>query len=168
MKKPLTASAATLTVALVIPAGVNARPAQPDRRCPQLFTVRMGKRAARRIYRPGHHPTLRNLRLLGYLERCQRNPLAQPFLRSFDHWRARQQQQATTSTAGGGLADVPGVPASFAACVAFRESTDGKLSPNIYGLQSYFPGESLAQQKRVMASMYASRGTQPWAPYDGC
>lgn len=142
--------------------------------CDKLFTVRQGERAARRIYHGERNVTLRNLRLLGYIERCQRNPAAQGFIRSYDHRQsalhqnrkaaARQLVAFSSST----LSDVPGVPSGFAACVAFKESTDGKLSPNIYGLLSYYSGESLAQQKMVMAQMYAVSGVQPWRPYDHC
>jgi len=66
------------------------------------------------------------------------------------------------------LADVPGVPYSFAACVAFRESTDGQLSSNIYGIVGPGGQGTLAQQKEAFSQMYAARGTEPWAPWDGC
>lgn len=78
---------------------------------------------------------------------------------------------ATAYTGGGSsasLSDVPGVPASFAACVAMRESTDGAGSSNIYGILGSGGQGSLAEQKQAFSRMYASRGTQPWAPYDGC
>lgn len=65
--------------------------------CPRLFSVRMGERAARAIYRPRHRVTLRNLRLLGYVERCQRNPAAQGFVRWFDHSRSRLWKAARAS-----------------------------------------------------------------------
>lgn len=70
------------------------------------------------------------------------------------------------------LSVVPGVPQSFAACVAFRESTDGAGSTNIYGIIPAsgvdVEGASLAQQKQAFAQLYAEYGTQPWAPNDGC
>jgi hypothetical protein len=66
------------------------------------------------------------------------------------------------------LADVPGVPASFAACVALRESTDGAGSSNIYGILGPGGQGTLAQQKEAFSQMYAARGAEPWAPYDGC
>jgi hypothetical protein len=68
----------------------------------------------------------------------------------------------------GGYADVPGVPASFAACVAMRESSDGAGSSNIYGILGGGGSGSLTSQKAAFSQMYAARGTQPWAPYDGC
>jgi len=65
-------------------------------------------------------------------------------------------------------ADVPGVPSSFAACVAYRESTNGTASSNVYGIIADPRGNgSLAEQKQAFAELYATRGTQPWAPYDG-
>lgn len=73
-----------------------------------------------------------------------------------------------TSSSGGGYSDVPGVPSSFAACVALRESTNGAGSSNIYGIQGPGGQGSLAEQKQAFAQMYASRGSQPWSPYDGC
>jgi LysM domain len=79
---------------------------------------------------------------------------------------------ASSTGSGSSLSDVPGVPSSFAACVAFRESTDGELSGNVYGImpQSGYDGygASLAQQKQDFAALYAADGTAPWAPSDGC
>lgn len=72
---------------------------------------------------------------------------------------------------GGGYGSVPGVPGSFAACVALRESTNGAGSSNIYGIlpsNGYYPGMSVAQQKQLFSSMYSHQGAAPWAPYDGC
>jgi len=91
---------------------------------------------------------------------------------------ARASTPAPTSSApasapapvnyGGGLSNVPGVPASFASCVAFRESTDGQLSSNIYGIEGAGGTGSITEQKQAFAAMYAARGTEPWAQYDGC
>ncbi len=88
--------------------------------------------------------------------------------------------QSSTVTAGGGsgsggLGDVPGVPQSFAACVANRESTnlsDPAANGNAYGIvpaSGYnVNGTSLAHQKQVFAELYAKYGTSPWSPHDGC
>ena len=72
------------------------------------------------------------------------------------------------------LSDIPGVPASFAACVAYRESTDLQnpaANGNAYGIipaSGYnVEGASLAQQKQVFAELYAQDGGAPWAA-DGC
>jgi hypothetical protein len=79
---------------------------------------------------------------------------------------------APTATSSGGYGSVPGVPASFAACVARRESSDGAGSSNIYGIipaSGYsVAGMSVAQQKAVFSQMYAKYGTSAWGPYDGC
>lgn len=75
----------------------------------------------------------------------------------------------------GGPSDVPGVPQAFAACVAFRESTNGTnpaANGNMYGIipaSGYnVAGMSLGQQKIIFAKLYAQYGTQPWSPSDGC
>ena len=72
------------------------------------------------------------------------------------------------------LSDIPGVPASFAACVAYRESTDLQnpaADGNAYGIipaSGYnVYGTSLAHQKQVFAELYKQYGTSPWAA-DGC
>lgn len=85
-----------------------------------------------------------------------------------------------TSTAGsstyssGSLSDVPGVPSSLAACVAYRESTnlqDPAANGNAYGIipaSGYnVDGTSLAHQKQVFAELYRQYGGTPWAA-DGC
>jgi hypothetical protein len=82
------------------------------------------------------------------------------------------QSSSTPSGGGGGLSSIPGVPASFAACVAWRESGNGSASSNVYGIipASGYNGYalSLAGQKQAFAALYAKYGTAPWAPYDGC
>lgn len=90
----------------------------------------------------------------------------------------RQPSQAPSNsygvagTGGGSLSDVPGVPSSFAACVALRESGDGSGSSNIYGIipgSGYsVAGDSLAQQKAVFAQIYQRYGVTAWQPWDGC
>ena len=72
------------------------------------------------------------------------------------------------------LSDVPGVPGSFAACVAYRESTDLRnpaAGGNAYGIMSASGydvyGTSLAYQKRVFGELYRHYGGTPWAA-DGC
>jgi LysM repeat protein len=85
----------------------------------------------------------------------------------------------TSSTGSSGyssssLSDIPGVPSSLAACVAYRESTDLQnpaANGNAYGIipaSGYnVEGASLAQQKQVFAELYAQDGGAPWAA-DGC
>jgi hypothetical protein len=69
-------------------------------------------------------------------------------------------------------------PPSFQSCVAFRESTDGELSPDIYGfLPSTWAALGLAgspytaspgEQSAAFQQAYELWGASPWAPYDGC
>ncbi len=67
------------------------------------------------------------------------------------------------------LADVPGVPAVFAACVAFTASGDGTASHNIYGITPSsginVTGYSPAQQKAAFAVLYKRYGPRPWKSY---
>jgi LysM repeat protein len=90
---------------------------------------------------------------------------------------------AGTQTSSGGsssgysssdLSNVPGVPQSLAACVAYRESTDLQnpaANGNAYGIipaSGYnVTGTSLAHQKQVFAELYQQYGGSPWAS-DGC
>jgi LysM repeat protein len=74
----------------------------------------------------------------------------------------------------GGLSDIPGVPQSFAACVAYRESTND-TNPAAHGdAYGIIPasgynvgGDSLAQQKQVFKEIYDTTGPSAWAA-DGC
>jgi hypothetical protein len=71
-----------------------------------------------------------------------------------------------------------GAPGSFQACVAWRESSDGTASSDVYGILQFvwsdlgFAGSpydaSLATQDAAFWKLYDEDGTQPWAPYDGC
>ena len=79
-----------------------------------------------------------------------------------------------TGYSSSSLSDIPGVPQSFAACVASRESTnlqDPAANGNAYGIipaSGYnVSGTSLAHQKQVFAELYQQHGTSPWAA-DGC
>ena len=90
---------------------------------------------------------------------------------------ATVHQSSSTGSSGyssGSLSDIPGVPSSFAACVAYRESTDLQnpaADGNAYGIipaSGYnVEGTSLANQKQVFAELYAQDGGAPWAA-DGC
>ena len=66
-------------------------PAQ-HRHCRELFTPAMGERAAQVIYRETRHVTRRNLRLLGYIERCQQRPGDQARVRSYDHHQSAMHE----------------------------------------------------------------------------
>jgi hypothetical protein len=87
--------------------------------------------------------------------------------------------QASPGGSSGGyssssLSDIPGVPQSLAACVAYRESTNLQnpaADGNAYGIipaSGYnVYGTSLANQKQVFAQLYQQYGGSPWAA-DGC
>jgi LysM repeat protein len=88
--------------------------------------------------------------------------------------------QSTSDTASSGgsssgaLDDIPGVPSSFAACVAYRESTNDTnpaAHGDAYGIipaSGYnVSGDSLAQQKQVFKEIYDTTGASAWAA-DGC
>jgi LysM repeat protein len=87
---------------------------------------------------------------------------------------ARAAASYSAGSSATSLADIPGVPHSFAACVAFRESTDLQnpaANGNAYGIISSsgynVSGTSVAHQKQVFAELYHQYGGKPWAA-DGC
>jgi hypothetical protein len=99
-----------------------------------------------------------------------------PSRRSSHHKRTvtRSSSSGSSGYSSSSLSDVPGVPSSFAACVAYRESTDLRnpaAHGNAYGIipaSGYnVYGTSLAHQKQVFAELYRQYGTRPWAA-DGC
>ncbi len=86
----------------------------------------------------------------------------------------RSYSSGSSGYSSSSLSDIPGVPSSFAACVAYRESTDLQnpaANGNAYGIipaSGYnVYGTSLAHQKQVFAQLYRQYGTRPWAA-DGC
>ena len=90
------------------------------------------------------------------------------------HSHSAPSQSYSSGYSSSSLSDIPGVPASFAACVAYRESTDLQnpaANGNAYGIipaSGYnVYGTSLAHQKQVFAELYRQYGTRPWAA-DGC
>ena len=86
-----------------------------------------------------------------------------------------QSAAGSASTGGSGaLSDIPGVPQSFAACVAYRESTNNTnpaAHGNAYGIipasGHNVSGDSIAQQKQVFKQIYDTTGPSAWAA-DGC
>lgn len=79
-----------------------------------------------------------------------------------------------SGSSSGALDDIPGVPSSFAACVAYRESTNDTnpaAHGNAYGIipaSGYnVSGDSLAQQKQVFKEIYDTTGPSAWSA-DGC
>jgi LysM repeat protein len=89
----------------------------------------------------------------------------------------RTSESASSGGSGSGsgaLSDIPGVPSSFAACVAYRESTNN-TNPAAHGdAYGIIPasghnvsGDSIAQQKQVFKEIYDTTGASAWAA-DGC
>jgi hypothetical protein len=81
---------------------------------------------------------------------------------------------SSSGYSSGSLSDIAGVPQAFAACVAYRESTNLQnpaADGNAYGIipaSGYnVYGTSLANQKQVFTKLYQQYGTSPWAA-DGC
>ncbi len=90
------------------------------------------------------------------------------------HAVTRSASHQSSGFSSSSLSDIPGVPQSFAACVAYRESTDLKnpaARGNAYGIipaSGYnVYGTSLAHQKQVFAELYRQYGSRPWVS-DGC
>ena len=113
-----------------------------QRGCKKLFTVKMGEGAANLIY-SGHGKVSEHaLKVLGNIERCQRNPAAQGFVRGYDHRQAQmhharvvaaQKAAAARSSSpggGGGWA----IPSSVVQC----ESRGQNLPPNSAGASGYY------------------------------
>jgi len=87
---------------------------------------------------------------------------------------ATSSSGSTSGYSSSSLSDIPGVPQSLAACVAYRESTNLQnpaARGNAYGIipaSGYnVYGSSLAHQKQVFAELYQQYGGSPWAA-DGC
>lgn len=94
--------------------------------------------------------------------------------RSYVLHRYTAHEGGSSGYSSSSLSDVPGVPQSFAACVAYRESTDLRnpaAHGNAYGIMPASGydvyGTSLAHQKHVFAELYRQYGGAPWAS-DGC
>jgi LysM repeat protein len=100
-----------------------------------------------------------------------------PSHRSSSHTARAVTRSASHRSSGyssSDLADIPGVPRSYAACVAYRESTDLRnpaARGNAYGIipASGYDGYhmTLSQQKQVFAKLYREYGKRPWRS-DGC
>jgi hypothetical protein len=147
-----TSSRARRTVTVKHPAARTAA----QRGCKKLFTVKMGEGAANLIYSGHGQVSEHALRVLGYIERCQRNPAAQGFVRGYDHYQAQmhrgrvaaaQAAQAQQSGSGGGWA----IPASVVEC----ESDGQNLPPNSAGASGYY---------QIIPSTWQAYGGTQYAP----
>ena len=74
-------------------------PSAHDRHCEKLFSPAMGRRAANAIFAGTRPVTMRNFRLLGYIERCQREPRNQGRVRRYDRRARRLHRQRVYAAA---------------------------------------------------------------------
>jgi lysozyme len=77
---------------------------------------------------------------------------------------------SNSSASGGGGYHIPGVSDAVANCIAFRESTNGQASSNVFQIMpssGYSGGGSLAQQEATAGQIVAHQGLSAWAS-DGC
>jgi Transglycosylase-like domain len=131
-----------------------------QRGCSKLFTVRMGQRAANLIYSGSGQVSEHALRVLGYVERCQRNPAAEGFVRGYDHYQARVHhgrvvaaQAADAASAAGRLGGSGewAIPGSVVQC----ESGGQNLPPNYAGASGYY---------QIIPSTWQAYGGTRYAP----
>lgn len=94
--------------------------------------------------------------------------------KSYSSPSSESEHTSESSGSSGGLSDVPGVPSSFASCVAMRESTDGTnqaYNGGVYGIITAsgvnVNGQSLSAQKAAFKEIYDTAGPKAWAA-DGC
>jgi rare lipoprotein A (peptidoglycan hydrolase) len=86
--RPLAIAAPTLALAATPTATI-----QPHPGCAKTFTLRMDHRAAHAIYSGLRHITEQDLRVLGYIERCQRRVRDWPVARRFNRTLGREHKQ---------------------------------------------------------------------------
>lgn len=152
----------------------------PPQSCSKTYTVKMAVRGIHSAYSGIRDVSAADRRHLRRFIRCQRNQGAKHYLhgvqkRSIARWYLRRNPPVPTGFDSPEVADVPGVPWDFAACVAFRESsssgTDARTD-TVYGIIPasgyYVLGAALSVQKHAFADLYAAHGVSPWEPYDGC
>jgi hypothetical protein len=125
------------------------------RGCKKLFTVKMGERAANAIYSGHGKVSEHSLEVLGYIERCQRNPAAEGFVREYDHSQARTHdvRMATARAASASPAGGSGgwaIPSSVVQC----ESGGQDLGPNSAGASGYY---------QIIPSTWAAYGGTQYA-----
>jgi hypothetical protein len=183
-----------VAAAQILPAAAAARkPAvrtAAQRGCAKLFTVNMGMGAANLIYSTTKPVTRHNFRVLGYIERCQRNRAAQGFVRGYDQRQAHLHAARIAAAKAAAVAKAAHSqhPSSsgLAACIIQHESGGnpqarngqyeglGQWSPAAWaqdGGTRYAPtplGASAAQQEAVLNSEGAAGMRQQQGQYDGC
>lgn len=129
------------------------------RGCRKLFTVRMGQRAADAIYAGKARVREHELEILGYIERCQRNPAAQGFVRGYDHGQAARHgariaaaaHKSINSSSGASWSGGWAIPAAVVQC----ESGGRNLGPNSAGASGYY---------QIIPSTWQDYGGGQYAP----
>ena len=112
-----------------------------QRGCKRRFTVKMGEGAANLIYSSHGQVSEHDLKLLGYIERCQRNPAARGFVRGYDRYQAQMHharvvaaRQAAAAGSSSLRAGGWAIPGSVVQC----ESGGRNLPPNYAGASGYY------------------------------
>ena len=125
-----------------------------QRGCGKLFTVDMGEGAANLIYSGTGTVTLHNLGVLGYIERCQRNPAAQGFVRGYDQYQAGRHRDriAAVKAARAAAARAAAARAAAARAAAARAAA----------------AAAAQQQQATQASATASTASAGGSPLPAC
>ncbi|MBV9940526.1 MAG: transglycosylase family protein [Solirubrobacterales bacterium] len=171
----LPASAAALTAGLgSFPGGAKAASASAhgvtvkrgtartaaQRGCKKLLTVKMGEGAANLIYSGSGEVSGHALKVLGYIERCQRNPAAQDFVRGYDHYQAQmhrarvvtaEEAAAARASQQSGASGGWAIPGWVVQC----ESGGENLPPNYAGASGYY---------QIIPSTWQAYGGTQYAP----
>lgn len=148
--------------------------------CRKLFTVAMTERAARAIYAGTRDVHMREYKLLGRMEMCQRNANAQSFTRHYNRrqrtlWRARRE------------ANLAPPLSSLARCIITAESQWDPYVVNSSGHMGYGQWDEStwladgggryghspldatpAQQERIIEEQVSMGHTSQWTDYDPC
>lgn len=163
MKRPILGMLFALAcVPILVPASALAIPIHKHVTAHRTIVVPYAHRIGK------HQTTITVHRVIKY-DVAPPAPVAAPSVQSVAPAPVASSIVPTSSASTGSYSSIPGVPASFAACVALRESSNGAGSSNIYGILADPRGSgSLAEQQAAFADLYAQYGTAPWAPYDGC
>ena len=129
--------------------------AAKQRNCGQLFTVAMAERAANRFYAGNTAPSGHQLKVLGYIERCQRNPAAVSFVRGYDHRQAGNQRARVAAARAAAAARSANSGWAIPAYVVQCESGGQNLPPNYAGASGYY---------QIIPSTWLAYGGGQYAP----